>query len=196
MRVYNDEQLHHYGVKGMKWGIRKGESYTTVKKGSELTRISLRANEPIDSNRKYVSTNEKDQKFWEKRLVKPYKDMGYDKVYKYQYQTIKELKTSTTLENGIQFTNKLLEDPEFGHQVIKGNSDYIRRSGMKETDFTTDFFRSLGWGSNAANEYMQYMQNKGYDAIADIFGKSSGAKDPLILLNPNDSIKLNRISEL
>ncbi len=190
--MYNDS-LTHFGVKNMRWGKHKK---IVIKKGSELTRISLRPNEPIDTNRKYVSTNKKDQQFWEKRLVAPYKTMGYKQVYKYKYLTIKDIKMSTDAENGKQFTKKLLSDPEFKRAVIQGNIDYRRASGMKETDMTTDFFRSLGWGSKSATDYMKYMQSKGYDAISDTFGKTSGATDPVILLNPNSSIKLKSINNL
>lgn len=192
------DALCHYGKKGMKWHKHKidNQKATIVKRGSKLTRISLNPNEPIDDNRKYVSTNNDDQKFWEQRLVNPYKNIGYKYVYKYQYKTIKDIKTSTVEENGKQLTKKILNDPSFLSKVEIGNAEYLMRSGMKQTDTTTDFFRSLGWRTQASQEYMKYMRDQGYDAISDIYGKTSGAKDPIILLDPKKSITLKNITTL
>lgn len=188
----NDE-LMHYGKKGMRWTNHK---YKVIKKGVKLSRVSLRPNEPIDANRKYVSTNSKDQKLWERIMVKPYKNMGYSSVYKYQYLTTKNVKVANRIEVGKQFTSKLMEDPRFTEKVIQGNNEFRKALGMKETDLTTDFFRSLGWRTNAASEFLQYMQSKGYDAINDIYGMESGAKDPIILLDPSKSIKLKSVEKI
>ena len=46
-------ELYHYGVKGMKWGVRKDRGYSykvnngrlTMKKGSNLHRVTARPNE-------------------------------------------------------------------------------------------------------------------------------------------------------
>ena len=34
MQVYNDEQLYHFGVKGMKWGVRKAKLSSSTKRKS------------------------------------------------------------------------------------------------------------------------------------------------------------------
>lgn len=64
--MYEDE-LEHFGVKGMKWGVRKldkrnGDLY--LKKGTTVKRVSTDANDRVRNNKKYVSINNEDHEKW------------------------------------------------------------------------------------------------------------------------------------
>ena len=189
---YGDALLCHYGVKGMKWGKRS----IVLKKNSEVSRISLRPNEPIDKNRKYVSLHDSDSKFWESKLVGPYKKAGYQYVYKYRYTTINDIKSPTKEETVRLFTEKYLKDDLFREKVKIGNDAFINRTGLTSIDTQTDFFRSLGYLQDSGKIFMDSVKDQGYNALVDVYGKNSGADLPLILLDPQKTIKVKSIETL
>ena len=47
MQVYNDEHLYHYGVKGMKWGVRKTKEKPTSKEKSKKNKVLTKRNVTI-----------------------------------------------------------------------------------------------------------------------------------------------------
>lgn len=60
---YNDEVLMHHGIKGQKWGVRRGPPYPigsksgpiVLKKGTKVQRISSKAEESNNKGHAYVS---------------------------------------------------------------------------------------------------------------------------------------------
>lgn len=81
----NEYELYHYGVKGMKWGVRKkrygdvnldrkrklGQRVgdmddVTIKKGTKVYRVSYDKNDKTFDNKKYVSLRQDDNNRWEK----------------------------------------------------------------------------------------------------------------------------------
>ena len=69
------DEIYHYGVKDMKWGVRKlddrnGDLY--LRKGTTVKRVATDSQDKVLNNRKYVSINQEDHSKWDDYLGRLY----------------------------------------------------------------------------------------------------------------------------
>lgn len=136
------------------------------------------------------------KKKWEDIFSNGYRNIGYKYLYSNHYKTIKDIKVSSVNTNMKEFYNWLNSgDGSQAMSRIMDITDFSKKwseqTGAKLTyDLSIDFFKSLGLQGKNANDFYNYMKQKGYDAIADNYGIWSGGDLSAILLDPDNTIKL------
>ena len=143
--TYQDE-LYHYGIKGMKWGVRRTaaqlghvikdkskKGYQTVKKASDIRKASKRAEEAAKiarqrakiTNPKKLTTEELNARIKRLQLEKDYNDL---------------VKNTDRLRKGKEFVSSILESSGknlftqvANHYGAKGLNKLINET-VKETD--------------------------------------------------------------
>lgn len=193
----DDNYLMHYGRKGMKWGehifskdvdkwgTRHNYKYGgTIKKGQQMRRVVADVNDPIYDNKRYVSTNKKDNAKWEKYLGESYRK--YDMPTFTQYwgatnniKVMGERKSRKTL-------NKMLRsDPNFKEQFKKDVEYSTKMLGVKPSRKKTEnISRNIAMQTTTGRDFLNRVREKGYGAIYDKHG-SNNSKSPVIILDPN-----------
>ena len=63
-RVYYSNELYHYGVKGMKWGVRRNPSRAFAKASRKADRLKKRVHKAEKKQAKYAKKLYKAQKRW------------------------------------------------------------------------------------------------------------------------------------
>lgn len=147
--MYNDNELYHYGVKGMKWGVRKKrklskdekrEYRTATRLNNQMRKVSIKeANKYLkDSAIEYSKTKEFD------RLAKQYMD-SFDK-----YGLPKNVETSRKLSSQITDNIKNLAvrnhakellalDMKYsGYDTSRQNVDSMYEAWNKHTPYTVE----------------------------------------------------------
>lgn len=192
-----NQELYHYGVKGMKWGIRKSRRDKhgdyTIQKNSNLGRVALSTSDPVFDNKKYLSTNVKDQKKWEKYLGKGYLQRGRP-TFNIGYKTVKDIKVLSSTHSGQKYAEMLMSDPDFANQSIRDmqkvrnmlRMDPIGRSPSEQLSL------NIAAQTETGHKFVDRILKEGYSAIEDEHGKNV-AKDPIIVFDPDKNLQRTSI---
>lgn len=121
-----DEQLSHYGVVGMKWGVRRGNYSTAYAKSSKKLK---------KLNDKAAKTRLKSAKLEKKALSKEVKatsEKKYQKARKLQFKANKlNLKSAKLQKKGMDFEKKMAKT--FANVKVSDIDPEVLNAGRKYT---------------------------------------------------------------
>ena len=178
LNLSNDE-LYHYGVLGMKWGVRKNRSSSV---GSSYRDKKKRASEAKKRMKKYEKLKKQHEKEQLKREIESLSEKKQTPIKKQEpIKNISSLKTMTDDElrnriNRLQMEetySRLTADPRKEQKKSAGKA-FINASGRVLSKSAQDV---AGWAATAAGKYMVQKlvaKNLGEDKAKEIFG--SGGK--------------------
>lgn len=196
----SDEVLMHHGVKGQKWGVRRGPPYPidkqngpiVIKKGSKVQRISSKPTEKDDESHAYVSQLERDKNAY---LV----EMG-ENAYKLTYEVQSDiviplykesvnaaLKAIMTADKDrvIRDVNKAT-DEDAGKRFVEELED------KKISELSDEAYRSFSM-SLFKSEYnrkifFDELKKRGYNAVVDEYDGQFMDR-PIIVFERNKNLK-------
>ena len=184
-----------------------------IPKGTELYRITSKIDEPLDSNRKYVTLS-KAAAYLYKDLAQEGRLTGSDKynpdIAKITYESVKNMKVATTkqvenfiasqhpeskkikaiqkdldrLSNGYHWDKPINDVEKAAAKYVTDGSFYLNKV-YKEALYKTKY--------DETNSVFKHFKDLGYDAVSDIEdGGIGGLFAPIIILNPSNSMKEKR----
>lgn len=221
-----NDQLLHYGVKGMKWGVRKDKGYTTVsrangdfviKKGSNIHRVTANENEKHDGYT-YASFTQKDVKHYQRSvtswLAENSRDFENTKTFDMSLKVTKDL-VSPSEKKKVDTFIKMLDNDDFIKEVknvhsinISGDdhkeyrldklSKKLQKGGMSEglAIFYSAFCMGLNYSPKLRNDYFNKLSKDGYNMITDTEDSYLEAHAPIIVFNRGDTLKVLKTSPL
>lgn len=195
--MYDTYELYHYGVKGMKWGVRKKKPLVgdtddaIIKKGTKVTRVSYHKDDKTFDNKKYVSLNKKDHKKWEKEIGKPMSQRGV-KTYNISYLTTKDIKVASATQVGKKYVEMIKNNKKLYDQSEKDANDLFvtpnTTYGHKQITWGVEASVNVAFQTKTGKAFVDYLMKEGYDAMSDIHGRNT-SKDPIVIFNPDKKLK-------
>lgn len=188
--IIDDNELQHFGILGMKWGIRrfqnKNGSLTPAgrkRRDSTNNKLSKESPKIIDSNGDYI---------YEKgtvvgRMGKQSLDEPYPMYLFTNEKDRRKYKKYLGGEEQAFIVKKSIKMPTKNKQI------YELYKYTKDDDAINDSY--YYWKDNingddiTAAGFFKYMKEKGYDALIDIRNAGGVADDPILLLNPKEHLE-------
>lgn len=200
MIITEEDYLEHFGVKGMKWGVRKKRYGRNpddiIPKGSKVYRVSLSSEDPTYDNKKYVSTNKSDHRKWKNYMGRGYASRGR-KTYDIQYTTAKPIKVMSSKQSGEHF-GKMLVDKKFADQALRDTVNAFTKLNAPDEaydDPAQQISYNLALQTKTGKEFLNSIRDLGYEAIVDTHGRNT-SKDPLIILDPDKTLQKTKVKYL
>lgn len=213
-RKNEKDTLYHHGIKGQKWGVRRGPPYPiedkTMVKGTHLNNVSSYLRNPTN---RWLYTYNPDDK-WDASVYKGpfavYKlQLGGRRVFEHQYETVKDLKMPTSKERIDEFTNVYNRKKSRSSKELSSMQKIMRRYGvgskeaqcvdMNKLQTAADYkaayevFQHLmeqSWKYDTTKRYCAAMSEK-YDAMVDDNNQRiyNHVHDPVIIFKVNEALK-------
>lgn len=214
MWVYNySDKLYHYGIKGMKWGIRKKRDKKndefkssktegfTLKKGTTIHRVSSIDNEKNEGHA-YATFKNKDSVGYVRRSML-FNQKGYDmtmKVTKDLVSPSRKERVDAFIElcqNDKQFLNdlatasskfRIVKDPK---QIEKIEASYRSMSEKQlRTRGYNDLSLQIGFDKTVRDKYFKNLSDKGYNMIIDDQDAQLLSDSPIIIFDRGSSLEV------
>lgn len=175
------------------------------KMGKEFFRVSPRKDEKL-RDLTYVSYLKEDRVRY--RAVMPNQGLqGLKKNYEYSYQATKDL-SSPSEKKRVDTFIELMDTPaiKVGNKTLTGREMLKREGYGKEVKsmtsqqlglkFYTEHTALMVRPNPTNNAYFDLLKSKGYNALMDDNDRGIVSKAPLIILDPNGSVKRMSVRQL
>ena len=196
-KIKHSDYVCHYGVKGMKWGIRKSDKDSkgdyTIRKKSKLGRVALSPEDRTFDRKKYFSTNEKDQEKWEEYLGGAYASRGRP-TFNIGYETVEDIKVLSSTHAGELFVEMQKDSPLYKKLVVSNTKQaykFLRQKNKKDSP-SKQLAVNLAAQTQAGHEFVNRILKEGYSAIEDEHGRNV-SDDPLIIFDPDTKLRKTTI---
>jgi len=218
--IINNELLH-YGVLGMKWGVRKQKDQInsksrTIKRGTEIQNISSRIFDPNRAPRLYTAYTDYDKDSYVDLMGNfMYNERGYKNTFIVKKdirvpsdRQAAEIFAKTVKENPDQVAKDMAKAYNSQHLIATKTANSFKKKfseldnpESKKTQKLAKEFMSTTVldkkASTSANNFYANLVKQGFDAISDVNDRDSGMQDPLIIVNmkaikQSGSVKLTR----
>ena len=189
---YGDRLLCHYGVKGMKWGVRNVD--TRISKNTSLYRVSPIEETHTRNNRTYLAYTEKDLNFYKEHITKIRRTDDTQPMFLVEYKNLKAIKHPSSKKQADEFyefykDHKVLIGKEIAEELVF-RLGYTKPSDARtiETSFYTQLYSNLKDSHIRTIGYRMFMQTYSNTPVADLFQEQLKRKGYNALLDDNDVI--------
>jgi len=201
-------QIKHYGVPGMKWGVRKqrpaiSSENLVIKKGTVLNRVSTRSDES-NAGHAYATFKKKDSLGYMQR------SMLFGATYNMKMVATEDLIAPSQKQRVDAFVELMKNSKTFSQSMAQAQAkqqifgsekgfqkkyDKLITTG-KEANAYKDFKVVIGFNKDLQKQYFDNLKKKGFNLTLDEADAGVLSESPIIVLDRKNSLKVVSVDKV